>query len=127
VSPSAPTASATPAGAASTESTPAAAHTALPGRHIVAASAVPVGRSFRFTAPDGSPAWLVNTRSRGFRAFSAVCTHAGCTVGLSGNTFVCPCHGGEYDATTGAVVAGPPPSPLRQYDVRVVDGDVRLI
>ena len=66
--------------------------------------------------------------SGGFRAFDAVCTHAGCTVEYSqGVGFVCPCHGGRYDAETGAVIAGPPPAPLPPVQITVVGGEVRLV
>ncbi|XZF16449.1 ubiquinol-cytochrome c reductase iron-sulfur subunit [Chitinophagaceae bacterium MMS25-I14] len=60
---------------------------------------------------------IVHTSS-GYVAFSAICTHQGCTVGYNGssNEFVCPCHGGVY-SITGAVVSGPPPSALKQYTV----------
>src|SRR5215212_923910 len=43
-----------------------------------------------------------------FRAFSAVCTHQGETVGrVQDNTITCLFHGSQYDATTGKVTAGP--------------------
>ncbi len=50
-------------------------------------------------------------------AFSAVCTHAGCTVGYEGGQIVCPCHGGTYDPSTGRVTGGPPPAPLARRKV----------
>jgi Rieske Fe-S protein len=40
--------------------------------------------------------------------------------------FVCPCHGGIYDARTGRVLGGPPPSPLPRIPVRVVDSQIRV-
>lgn len=49
-------------------------------------------------------------------ALSQACTHQGCTVTYSSNSFNCPCHGGRYD-TNGNVTAGPPPSPLKKYTV----------
>lgn len=50
-----------------------------------------------------------------YRAFSSVCTHEGCTVsGFSNQRMVCPCHGSEYNVS-GVPVAGPAPSPLREY------------
>jgi menaquinol-cytochrome c reductase iron-sulfur subunit len=54
------------------------------------------------------------------RALSATCTHLGCQVRWEAKdkTFVCPCHGGVYDAT-GRVVGGPPPRPLDSVDTRV--------
>jgi Rieske Fe-S protein len=49
-----------------------------------------------------------------FRAFSAVCTHSGCTVDYSGSrqAFVCPCHGAQFNGATGAVLQGPARSAL---------------
>jgi cytochrome b6-f complex iron-sulfur subunit len=52
-----------------------------------------------------------------FVAFSATCTHAGCTVGYNSGTIVCPCHGGTYNVATGAVISGPPPAALSKYTV----------
>lgn len=57
-------------------------------------------------------------------AFSAVCTHQGCTVAADGAGLRCPCHGSTYDLT-GANTAGPAPSPLPKVEVTVTDGQVR--
>jgi Rieske Fe-S protein len=40
--------------------------------------------------------------------------------------FVCPCHGGVYDARTGKVLQGPPPAPLQRIPVREVSGQLRV-
>jgi rieske iron-sulfur protein len=46
----------------------------------------------------------------GYAAYSKVCTHAGCMVSeRDGETLVCPCHFGRFDATSGASVVGGPP------------------
>ncbi len=64
---------------------------------------------------------VIVIRSSGttYNALSATCTHAGCTVGYNATsgTIICPCHGGTYNAATGAVLTGPPPSPLTKYTV----------
>ena len=99
----------------------------LPGQHIVAAADIPPGRAFQFTDANGDPAWLLHEPNGDFRAFSGTCTHAGCSVSLSGGAFVCPCHGGRYSASDGSVLGGPPPSPLPRLNIQVVDGDVRLV
>jgi cytochrome b6-f complex iron-sulfur subunit len=55
-----------------------------------------------------------------FTAVTAVCTHEACTVtGISGQIYVCPCHGSEF-STSGGVVKGPAASPLRQFSTRFV-------
>ena len=100
-----------------------------PGTAIGQASAVPVGQAGRFTDPaSGNPAYVVHSSANRFVAFSAVCTHAGCTVGFDAGSrqFVCPCHGGTFDAATGRVLGGPPPSPLQPIPVHVVNGQIRV-
>jgi Rieske Fe-S protein len=57
------------------------------------------------------------------RAYSAVCTHAGCTVAdVASGTINCPCHGSRFAIADGSVVGGPAPRPLAAVAVRV-DGD----
>jgi thiosulfate dehydrogenase [quinone] large subunit len=81
---------------------------------------VPVGGAALFTDPKlQSPAYVLQPKSGRFVAFSAICTHEGCTVNFdkSAEEFVCPCHGSIYNATTGAVLQGPAPSPLPSIPV----------
>ncbi len=54
------------------------------------------------------------------RALSAVCTHLGCRVRWDPEVrrYLCPCHGGAYDAE-GTVAAGPPPRPLAALEARL--------
>jgi cytochrome b6-f complex iron-sulfur subunit len=59
-------------------------------------------------------------------AFSAKCTHEGCTVTfLPGQSVIwCPCHDGRF-SLNGRVLSGPPPQPLAQYLVqRQPDGGI---
>src|SRR6478736_2649387 len=63
---------------------------------------------------------LTQPKSGEFHGFSAVCTHAGCTVGsVSDGTINCPCHGSRFSVTNGAVVNGPATSPLPPVNVKV--------
>jgi Rieske Fe-S protein len=73
-----------------------------------------------------SDARIVLTRNSGgqVHAFSAVCTHQGCTVGLSGGVLQCPCHGSQFAADTGAVRQGPATRPLPPIPVVVRNGQV---
>jgi cytochrome b6-f complex iron-sulfur subunit len=52
-------------------------------------------------------------------AFSAKCTHEGCTITYQPAQSVlwCPCHDGRFDMS-GRVLSGPPPQPLLKYDAR---------
>ncbi|HEV8269070.1 MAG TPA: Rieske 2Fe-2S domain-containing protein [Thermoanaerobaculia bacterium] len=63
----------------------------------------------------------------GIAALSTTCSHLGCGVSWSDEkkAFLCPCHGGVYDAT-GKVVSGPPPRPLRRLPLTIEGGRVRL-
>jgi cytochrome b6-f complex iron-sulfur subunit len=59
-------------------------------------------------------------------AFSAKCTHEGCTVTyLPGQSVIwCPCHDGRFDLN-GRVISGPPPRPLAAFAVnRQADGGI---
>jgi ubiquinol-cytochrome c reductase iron-sulfur subunit len=63
----------------------------------------------------------------GFIAYSKICTHAGCPVGLyraSQHTLICPCHQSEFDVLRGAVpINGPAARPLPQLRIeRQADG-----
>src|SRR5436305_1552790 len=62
-----------------------------------------------------------------YKAFTAVCTHAGCTVGtVSDNKIMCPCHGSVYSAMDGSVLAGPAPAPLAAKQISVSGGQIFL-
>jgi thiosulfate dehydrogenase [quinone] large subunit len=96
------------------------------GTRIGLASAVPVGGAASFTDPaEQIPAYVLQPSAGHFIAFSAVCTHAGCTVAFerSAYEFACPCHGSVYNASTGAVIRGPAALPLPQIAVALGPGD----
>lgn len=86
-------------------------------------SEIPVGGAVSATAPDGKKVLITQPRQGEAVAFSAVCTHQGCTVEPDGGQLSCPCHGSQFELS-GEVKRGPAAAPLRPYDVRVVDGRV---
>jgi Rieske Fe-S protein len=60
-----------------------------------------------------------------FKAFSATCTHQGCTLdSVSDGVIACPCHGSTFDISTGDVVNGPATRALPKVSVSVSDGTV---
>lgn len=84
---------------------------------------VPVGGAVPVKA-GGRPAIVSRPSPDHVVAFSAICTHQGCTVAPSGKQLVCPCHGSRYDAATGQVLGGPAPRPLSPIAVRVQGAEI---
>ncbi|MEE1941628.1 Rieske (2Fe-2S) protein [Streptomyces sp. TRM 70361] len=85
-----------------------------------AADAVPVGGSRLYREKR----LVVSQPTEGeFRAFGAVCTHAGCVLTSAEELSAdCACHGSRFDTTTGEVLAGPAGSPLPEVPVRTDGG-----
>lgn len=64
-----------------------------------------------------------------FYAFGDTCTHLGCSLAegdLGGTIVTCPCHGSQFDVTTGDVVRGPAREPVRSYAARLEGDAVRV-
>lgn len=76
--------------------------------------------------PQGRANWT----PEGYVAYSKVCTHAGCPVGLYqdvGYLLLCPCHQATFDVVQGAIpVFGPAPRELPQLPLRI-DADGLLL
>jgi Rieske Fe-S protein len=92
------------------------------GRRLIALDELPAGGGVVLRDPG-----VVLTRSPSgeVHAFSATCTHQGCTVDrVAAGTIDCPCHGSRFDALTGAVQAGPATRPLPPVPVQVRDGGI---
>jgi cytochrome b6-f complex iron-sulfur subunit len=92
------------------------------GQAIAQTSQVAAGSALKFK-DSGSPAVLVRLESGDFVAYSAVCTHQGCTVAYRNGQLACPCHGSVFDPANGAaVVNGPAQRPLPQIPIEVRGG-----
>ena len=92
------------------------------GAKLAATADVPVGGGVIL-----ADAQLVITQPKAgtFKAFSAICTHQGCTVSFVENgTINCPCHGSEFAIADGSVVAGPAPKPLPAQSIKVSGGSI---
>lgn len=91
------------------------------GATTVPLSSIPVGGAVSATM-GGTPIVVAQPSAGNVVAFSAVCTHQGCTVAPQGKEFDCPCHGSRFDGKTGAVLGGPAPAPLTKLNA-TVSGD----
>lgn len=95
-----------------------------PSGSLAAVADIPVGGALVVeNGPGGKPVVLARPREGEVVAFSAICTHKGCTVKADGSALACPCHGSTFDLT-GANTGGPAPSPLPTVEVTVADGQV---
>ncbi len=92
---------------------------AIAPRGLVALGDVPVGGAVGVEDADGKPVIVAQPSKGQVVAFTAVCTHKGCTVKPASKELICPCHGSVYDAFTGKNLSGPAPSPLAAIAVKV--------
>src|SRR5215211_2326790 len=94
------------------------------GTAIASESEVAPGSALKFE-DSGNPAFLVHLDNGEFVAYSAICTHQGCTVAYKDGNLACPCHGSVFDPANGAsVVAGPAQRPLPEIPVKVRGDEV---
>jgi 3-phenylpropionate/trans-cinnamate dioxygenase ferredoxin subunit len=77
----------------------------------------------------GEEVLVVNVGGQ-YRALSATCTHAGCSLvddgDLEAETVVCGCHGSIFDLETGEAVGPPASEPVPMYSVRVEGDEVQV-
>ncbi len=80
---------------------------------------------FRF---GSRPTMLIHHKDGTLACLTAVCTHLGCTVQYQPEQdhIHCACHGGVYDARTGANISGPPPKPLQRFNVERANGQILI-
>ena len=96
---------------------------------IAKVSEIAIGTSINIVDNVGAPAIIFRTKS-GVYAYSAVCTHQGCTVEFDKNSshLICPCHGAEFDpANSAKVLAGPTNTPLPKVKISVKGDEIFLV
>ena len=79
-------------------------------------SEIPVGGGKIF--PDAATV-ITQPTAGTFKAFSSICTHAGCPVAAVTSTIDCNCHGSKFSLTDGSPVNGPATVPLPPRTVQV--------
>jgi len=112
------------AGAAGAGAAVGAAAGAAAGAALAQTGDIPVGGGTVFAA---AKVVVTQPQPGTIKAFSAVCTHQGCTVGdVSGGTINCPCHGSKFRVADGSVANGPAAAPLPAVNVRVEGTAIHL-
>jgi cytochrome b6-f complex iron-sulfur subunit len=89
---------------------------------IDAASPLAAAGSMALVATTAGNVLVARGAADAFTAVTASCTHMNCVItGFSGQSYVCPCHGSQFD-TTGRVVNGPATRALQQYRTQFAAG-----
>ncbi|MEO6501116.1 MAG: Rieske (2Fe-2S) protein [Jatrophihabitantaceae bacterium] len=107
-----------PAGAGNTASSSAGS-----GKALAKLSDIKVGEAISAKGPDGADIIITRPTETTVAAYSAICTHEGCTVSPAGKELDCPCHGSVFDLK-GAVMNGPARRPLDTVKVALSGDDV---
>ncbi|QKV73173.1 Rieske (2Fe-2S) protein [Amycolatopsis sp. Hca4] len=94
------------------------------GTELGAAADVPVGGGKVFA---DRKVVVTQPAAGTFAAFSAICTHQGCTVdAVADGTVHCPCHGSRFRIADGSVATGPAAEPLEKKAITVAGGRITL-
>lgn len=115
--------SAATGGGTSAGSSASAGSTAGGGKPLAKLSDIEVGKAISATGPDGADIIITRPTESTVAAFSAICTHEGCTVRPADKELDCPCHGSVFDFK-GAVLNGPAQRPLAPVAVKLSGDDV---
>lgn len=101
---------------------PSATGSEAPSDALARTTDIPVGSGQVF---DDARVVVTQPSAGEFKAFSAICTHQGCTVASVGDGLItCPCHGSQYSIEDGSVQRGPATAALAARNVSVDDGDI---
>ncbi|MGW7469381.1 Rieske (2Fe-2S) protein [Streptomyces xantholiticus] len=113
-----------PTGPATTDSEEGGARPSPAGEELAKTGDIPVGGGKVFA---DKKIVVTQPESGDFKAFSAVCTHQGCTVAnVSDGTINCLCHASKFKITDAAVASGPATKPLPAERITVSGDSIRL-
>jgi 3-phenylpropionate/trans-cinnamate dioxygenase ferredoxin subunit len=96
---------------------------------VTVADAAEIGENEMAAFEVGGERIAVANVGGAFHAFGNTCTHRQCSLAsgeLEGTVVTCPCHGSQFDVTTGEVLRGPALEPVRRYGTRVDDGALQV-
>ena len=94
------------------------------GAGTVSASDVPVGGG---TILKDQEVVVTQPKKGDYKAFTAICTHQGCTVTkVEGGQIVCPCHGSHFSIEDGSPTSGPAQKALASKTVSVEGGQISV-
>jgi nitrite reductase/ring-hydroxylating ferredoxin subunit len=75
---------------------------------------------------SGGTLLVARTGQDAFTALTSICTHQACTItGYSNLTYICPCHGSQFD-TNGQVKKGPANTALRRYQTQFANNQLTI-
>jgi len=86
-----------------------------------------IGEGEMTAVPVGDRMVAIANVGGNLHAFDDVCTHRQCSLAegdLEGLVIECPCHGSQFDITSGEVVNGPATEPIDVFEVHEEDGQL---
>lgn len=90
------------------------------GKALAQTSDIPVGGGKVF---KDQKVVVTQPKAGEFKAFSATCTHQGCSVAsVADGNIICPCHQSRFRVADGSVAGGPATRPLPAAKI-TVEGD----
>ncbi|MCG5215072.1 Rieske (2Fe-2S) protein [Streptosporangium sp. KLBMP 9127] len=94
------------------------------GAALAATADIPVGGGAVF---KDQKVVVVQPSAGEFKAFTAVCTHRGCSVEeVKDGSIICPCHMSKFSTSDGSVQGGPAKAPLAEVKISVSGDQIAL-